>query len=96
MKVVSTTGAATRGEPDAERGERRRWRLPRIAPKEQQTYSITSRAPDRHHNVSGTSSGRSDGKTGTTDVANIAPARFSADEIAQLAVGAGSSVVGRH
>jgi mono/diheme cytochrome c family protein len=76
--VVSTTGAGYQGvKQDAElKANVAVWRLPKIAPKEQQTYSLTlSRAGTREDNVRGNIKWTKPAeKTGPTDQANIAAA----------------------
>jgi hypothetical protein len=76
--VVSTTGAGYQGvKQDAElKGQVAVWHLPRIAPKEKQTYSLTlSKAGTREDNVRGNIKWTKPVvKTGPTDQANIAPA----------------------
>jgi mono/diheme cytochrome c family protein len=81
VNVVSTTGAGYQGvRQDAElKANVAVWRLPRIAPKERQTYSITlSRAATATDNVRGNIKwAKPTVKTGPTDLANIAPAPTS-------------------
>lgn len=81
VNVVSTTGAGYQGvRQDAElKGNVAVWRLPRIAPKEHQSYSITlSRAATATDNVRGNIKwAKPTVKTGPTDQAAIAPAPTS-------------------
>jgi hypothetical protein len=76
--VVSTTGAGYQGtKQDADlKANVAVWRLPKIAPKETQTYSVTlSKAGTREDNVRGNIKWTKPVvKTGPTDQANIGPA----------------------
>jgi cytochrome c553 len=77
-KVVATTGAGYQGvrRDEALKGEVAVWTVPRIAPKDQQTYTLTlSQAGTATNNVRGNVRWtRPAVKTGPSDVENIAPA----------------------
>jgi cytochrome c553 len=77
-KVVATTGAGYQGvSADAQlKGDAAVWRLPRLAPKERQTYTLTlSQAGTPASNVRGNIRWMKPAvKPGPSDVENIAPA----------------------